>query len=166
MLPADEVQRVWVTLGSCVTRVCLSFNILTCKMGGTNITHRPGQCPCLEVASPSACHVGPVASESPAAVAERGQHSLWGAGPGGAGLWPRCRLLAPFTPGGLHPLVPGLVQTAVGHPAQPWEERGRLGHLPAGGKLCFRRALPQASPAPQLTEQDPRTAAHAQACGC
>lgn len=77
-------------------------------------------------------------SESPAGMAERRQHSLWGAGPGGAGLWPGCGLLAPFAPGGLRPLVPGLVQTAVGHPAQPWEGRAGLGHLPAGSKLCFR----------------------------
>lgn len=109
---------------------------------------------------------GPCSQRDPMAVAEHRQHSLWRAGLRGAGLWPRCRLLAPFAPGSLHPLVPGLVQTAVGHPAQPWEGRRRLGHLPAADRPCFRRALPQASPSPQLTEQDPRTAAHAQACGC
>lgn len=75
------------------------------------------------------------------------QHSLWGAGLGAAGLWPWLRPRATSTQGGLHLLVAGLVQAAVGHPAQPWEGRGRLGHLHVGAGQTRLRG----SPAPGLT---------------
>jgi hypothetical protein len=91
---------------------------------------------------------------------------LWRAGYRDAWLWPCSWLWAPLALGSLNPLVLGLVQAVVGHPAQSWEGRAKAWSPLCGSEWSSGQALPWVSPAPQLTEQGPRMAAHTQATRC